>query len=95
MQLCCNNIFAGLFGMLPNVNVYLFYQKQTAMTATKVYNNFSDKFGNKYSFATYAEFAMFWFNLSRKAAMSFFPANFSELQNAAANSKEARKKVEI
>jgi hypothetical protein len=34
-------------------------------------------------------FATFWFNLSRKVAVSYFP-NFKELQKAAANSKEAR-----
>lgn len=62
------------------------------MTTAKVYNSFSDKFGNKYSFDNYMEFASFWFNLSRKIAVSYFP-NFKNLQKAAANSKEARIKI--
>jgi hypothetical protein len=61
------------------------------MTTSKIYNSFVDKFDNTYSFNNYIDFASFWFNLSRKAAMSFFPTNFKDLQNAAANSKEARK----
>lgn len=60
------------------------------MTTTKIYNSFSDKFGNVYSFSNYMDFAKFWFNLSRKVAQSYFPTNFNELQKAAANSKEAR-----
>lgn len=63
------------------------------MATSKIYNSFSDKYNNVYSFETYLEFASFWFNLSRKAAMAFFPENFKALQNAAANSKEARTKV--
>jgi hypothetical protein len=59
----------------------------------KVYNQFTDKFNNEYKFDNYMDFAKFWFNLSRKKAISYFPANFSKLQNAAANSKEARTKV--
>lgn len=65
-------------------------QKQKAM---KTYNSFSDKFGNNYSFDNYMDFASFWFNMSRKAAQSFFPTNFADLQKAAANSKEARTKI--
>ena len=60
----------------------------------KVYNKFTDKFNNEYNFDNYMDFAKFWFNLSRKTAMSFFPTNFKKLQNAAANSKEARTKVD-
>ena len=63
------------------------------MTRTKVYHSFSDKFGNRYSFDNYMDFACFWFNLTRKTAKSYFPDNFTALQNAAANSKEARTKV--
>lgn len=63
------------------------------MTHTmKVYNNFTDKHGNQYGFANYLDFATFWFNLTRKTAKASFP-NFQQLQNAAANSKEARDKV--
>lgn len=58
----------------------------------KPYNNFTDKFNNEYSFATYLEFAKFWFSLSRKTAKSYFATNFTVLQNCAANSKEARTK---
>jgi hypothetical protein len=61
----------------------------------KIYNNFTDKFGNEYKFDNYMAFASFWFNLSRKTAQSYFPANFTKLQNAAANSTEARTKVSI
>ena len=61
----------------------------------KIYNNFTDKFNNNYQFSTYAEFANFWFNMSRKAAMSLFPTNFAKLLNAAANTKEARTKVQF
>ena len=59
----------------------------------KVYNQFTDKFNNEYKFDNYMDFAKFWFNLSRKVAISYFPENFTKLQNAAANSKEARTKV--
>lgn len=65
------------------------------MATAKVYTSFSDKYGKVYSFNSYMDFAAFWFNLSRKAAMSFFPENFKALQNAAANSKEARTKVAL
>ena len=59
----------------------------------KVYNKFTDKFNNEYRFDTYLEFSKFWFNLSRKTALSLFPDNFAKLQNAAANSKEARTRI--
>lgn len=62
-------------------------------TKTKIYNNFSDKFGNNYSFDNYLDFASFWFNMSRKSAMNYFSNNFYALQNAAANSKEAKTKI--
>jgi len=55
----------------------------------KTYNNFTDKFNNVYQFDNYMDFAKFWFNLSRKFAISYFPSNFKELQKAASNSKEA------
>jgi len=63
------------------------------MIQCKIYNKFSDKYGNEYSFDNYIDFATFWFKLSRKVAMSYFTANFTILQNCAANSKEARTKV--
>lgn len=59
----------------------------------KIYNQFTDKFNNEYKFDNYFDFANFWFNLSRKTAMNYFPTNFKKLQNAAANSKEAKTKV--
>lgn len=58
----------------------------------RIYNLFTDKFGNVYRFDNYADFAKFWFSLSRKHAISIFP-NFAQLQKAAANSKEARTKI--
>ena len=66
---------------------------KNAFNHGKVYNNFSDKFGNEYGFVDYASFSTFWFNLSRKNAMNFFPNNFKELQRAATVSKEALQKV--
>ena len=63
------------------------------MKNSKIYNSFQDKFGNKYEFNTYLEFSSFWFNLSRKVALSMFPNNFYELQKYAYNSKEARTKI--
>lgn len=60
----------------------------------KVYNHFIDRFGNEYKFENYMEFSKFWFNMSRKVAIDFFPENFKELQHAAVNSKEARAKLE-
>jgi len=60
----------------------------------KIYNNFTDVYGNVYSFSTYAEFSMFWFNLKRKTAIAYFP-EFKKLQSAAANSKEARTKINV
>ena len=59
----------------------------------KAYNNFTDKFNNEYKFENYMDFAKFWFNMSRKSAMVYFPTNFKVLQNAASNSKEARIKA--
>lgn len=61
----------------------------------KIYNQFTDKFNNEYKFNNYMDFAKFWFNISTKVAISYFPANFKALQNAAANSKEARTKVYV
>ena len=58
----------------------------------KVYNQFTDKFGNEYRFDNYMDFATFWFNLSYRVAKAHFP-NFQKLQNCAANSKEARTKI--
>jgi len=64
-------------------------------TTNKVYNSFSDKFGNEYKYDNYMSFASFWFNISRKVAISYFPTNFNALQKAAANSKEARTKINL
>jgi len=61
----------------------------------KAYTLFTDKFNNEYKFDNYMDFAKFWFSLSRKLAKSYFTANFNILQNAAANSKEARTKVNV
>ena len=58
----------------------------------KIYNHFSDKFGNEYKFDNYADFATFWFGLSRHVLKNYFPDNFDELQKCAYNSSEARKK---
>ena len=66
---------------------------KTMTTKIKIYNLFSDKFGNEYRFENYIDFASFWFNMSRKSALSLFPENFKALQNAASNSKEARTKI--
>lgn len=60
---------------------------------SKAYNNFSDKFGNEYSFDSYAEFAKFWFAIPYRRQLEYFPKNRAKLQNAAANSKEARTRL--
>jgi len=62
-------------------------------STSKIYNNFTDSSNNVYSFDNYIDFAQFWFNLSRRTAKLLFPTNFAKLQNAAANSKEARTKI--
>lgn len=59
---------------------------------TKIYNKFSDKFGNEYGFDNYMEFSKFWFNLSYRVQMEYFPDR-AKLQRAAADSKEARTKI--
>ena len=59
----------------------------------KVYNQFSDKYGNQYNFDNYMDFAKFWFNQPYNRLRAYFPDNFKKLQYAAANSKEARTKV--
>ena len=59
----------------------------------KVYNKFTDKFNNEYSFDNYTDFSTFWFSLSRKTAMSYFQTNFTKLNNYAYNSKEAKTKI--
>lgn len=59
------------------------------MKNAKIYNNFSNIYGQSFSFDNYADFAKFWFAMSYRYAKSAFPM-FTKLQNAAANSKEAR-----
>ena len=59
----------------------------------KIYHSFTDRFGKVYSFDNYMDFATFWFGLSKKAQMDYFPENYTQLQRAAANSKEARTRV--
>jgi len=59
------------------------------MKNAKIYNSFSDKFGNQYGFETYAEFAIFWFGIKFQTAKDTFP-NFWDLQRAAASSRAAR-----
>ena len=59
----------------------------------KIYNNFTDKYGNQYGFNAFLDFAKFWFNISRKQAKIYFPDNFDKLQNCATKSKEARTPV--
>ena len=64
------------------------------MATIKIYNNFTDKFGNEYSFDNFIDFASFWFGMSRKSAIIYFPNNFAVLQKAAANSKEAMTRIQ-
>jgi hypothetical protein len=76
--------------LVVNVNRVIFdISKRLNM---KIYNNFCDKYGNNYRFDNYMDFAQFWFNLSRKVAVIYFP-QFNDLQKAAASSKEARTKI--
>lgn len=58
----------------------------------KIYNNFTDKFGNIYQFDNYEDFAKFWFNLPTSYARASF-SNFKELQKASAISNEAKTKI--
>ena len=62
------------------------------MENAKIYNSFQDKYGNDYGFNTYTDFAKFWFGMNYRNAKAIFPM-FAKLQNAAANSKEARAKL--
>jgi len=66
--------------------------KEITEAATKIYNKFTDKFGNEYGFDNYMDFAKFWFNLPIRRQKEYFPDNREQLQRAAANSKEARAK---
>ena len=59
------------------------------MGNAKIYNSFTNIYGQSFGFGNYAEFAAFWFGMSYRYAKSAFPM-FAALQNAAANSKEAR-----
>ena len=61
--------------------------------AKKIYSSFTDKNGTRYGFTNYADFASFWFNMSRATAKRLFPTTFDKLQRCAANSKEARTPV--
>lgn len=58
-----------------------------------MYHNFKDRFGNEYGFATYAEFSIYWFNLSRKIQLDLFPDDFKRLNSTAVSSKEAKVKI--
>lgn len=64
-------------------------------TRKKIYNSFADVSGNSYSFDNYMDFAKFWFAIPYQSARQRFGSNFKALQNAAANSKEARTKINI
>lgn len=59
-------------------------------TRKKVYENFTDKYGNVYEFKSYLEFSKFWFSLSRKSLLIYFPENFKKLNNCAVRSVEAK-----
>ena len=50
---------------------------------SKIYNEFYDKYGNRYAFATYSEFALFWFKITYKTQLEYFPQNREKLQRAA------------
>jgi len=61
---------------------------------TKAYTQFTDDYGNEYSFENYAEFAFWWFNIPfRRAKLAFSPETFKKLERAATQSKEARAAV--
>jgi hypothetical protein len=61
------------------------------MKTTKIYNKFSDIYGNEYGFDSYMDFATFWFNLPYQTGKKYFePKLWGKLQYAAANSKEAK-----
>lgn len=56
----------------------------------KIYNSFTDIYGNVYKFDNYMDFATFWFSHPHTRRVKYFGDNFKKLQHAAANSKEAR-----
>jgi hypothetical protein len=62
----------------------------------KIYNHFSDKSGNVYSFENYLDFATWYFSKMRKFLVATFdPDTFKKLNRAATVSKEARTPVKI
>jgi hypothetical protein len=62
------------------------------MKNAKIYNSFTNAYGQSFGFENYTDFAAFWFGMSLRYAKSAFPM-FAKLQNAAANSKEARARL--
>lgn len=64
------------------------------MDKFKIYKSFFDIHGNEYNFENYLDFSKFWFNIPRKHQIKLFP-KFKDLQNYAANSKEARTKLKV
>lgn len=62
------------------------------MPKTKIYTQFFDVHNNEYNFNNYLSFASFWFGLPKKLQIANFP-EYKKLQNAAANSVEARTKM--
>ncbi len=64
------------------------------MKNAKIYNSFTNIYGQSFGFDNYAAFAAFWFSMSYQYAKSAFPM-FTKLQSAAANSSEARTKLAL
>ena len=58
---------------------------------TKAYSQFSDIYGNAYSFTNYKSFAYCWYSTPRRRMfLAFEPSTFKKLERAATQSKEAR-----
>ena len=57
----------------------------------KAYHNFSDVYGNSYSFQNYESFAYWWYSTPRRRmTLALEPSTFKKLERAATQSKEAR-----
>ena len=56
----------------------------------KIYNVFTDKYGNEYKFDNYMDFAKFWYSLPRNYQINSFP-DFKKLQYAAMKPPKEKK----
>jgi hypothetical protein len=68
--------------------------RNTNMTTAKKYSAFQDNRGNQYSFASYMEFATWFFGVSRRTLIaSLSTETFRKLEREASQSAEARRRI--